>query len=584
VSLPSTVESSPDVDLALEVDEPRRPRRGRAFRIFSWTVSLATALLILYPLARALGNILGLTEGDLRIAELADVWFSSETAVLLLHTLILVTSSSVLALAVGIVFAWLNERTDARMGWIARILPIMSMFVPGIAAAIGWVFLASPDAGFLNQLLRNGLGLFGVQLDSGPINIFSWYGLIFVSTLVMTPYSYMALAGGLRSLDAGLEEAARVSGASVWETFRRVTLPNLKPAIGSAMLLNVTNGFALFAIPIILAPPAHIKIMVVEIVQSVVNVYPADLIKATALALLMTAIVLSSWALQRRVSRQGRFAVVGERGSRATPTPLGTWRLPARLIMLGYLLLTSVLPFGALVLVSLQGFWNPHIALDQLGLDNYTALFENQLVADGLRNSVVFGLVCATVGILVAALVSYVSSTQRSRVGGALDAVVRLPAALTHVLIGIAFLLAFVGAPFYWGGTIQILLLCYIVLHFPHASFYSTQAIQQIGPKLIEAARVSGATEGRTFVRILLPLMAPVLLAGWALLFVVTAAEITASVLLAGTNTPVVGYVILNLWGSGTYPLLAAIGVVITVVSSVITLTVLRAGERFRLI
>jgi len=205
VSIPSTVESSPRAHISAPSEVRGGRRRPSGFRVLAWTLGLATALLILYPLVMALGDVLGFTHGEIRLGQLVAVWRSSETWALLRDTVILVGSSGALALLAGACLAWLNERTDARMGWIAKVLPVMSMFIPGIAAAIGWVFLASPDAGFLNQLLRDALGLLGLDLQTGPINIFSWYGLIFVSALVMTPYSYLAIAGGLRSLDAGLE-------------------------------------------------------------------------------------------------------------------------------------------------------------------------------------------------------------------------------------------------------------------------------------------------------------------------------------------------------------------------------------------
>mgnify|MGYP001465266778 FL=1 len=119
-----------------------------------------------------------------------------------------------------------------------------------------------------------------------------------------------------------------------------------------------------------------------------------------------------------------------------------------------------------------------------------------------------------------------------------------------------------------------------MVIFLPQASFYANSAIQQIGPEMREAAEVSGARDWRVFLRVILPLMAPSLVAGWSLLFILSAGEINASAMLAGPGSPVVGQAILDLWTSGTFPLLAALSVVITAVSTTVVLTVLALGGR----
>ncbi|MBN3586057.1 hypothetical protein JYB64_27050, partial [Algoriphagus aestuarii] len=92
----------------------------------------------------------------------------------------------------------------------AEALPLMPLFVPAIAGSIGWVFLATPEAGFLNYWLRKLLALVGVHLQTGPLDIFTWPGLVFVYALYLTPYAYLAISSGLQSLDPALEEAAQV--------------------------------------------------------------------------------------------------------------------------------------------------------------------------------------------------------------------------------------------------------------------------------------------------------------------------------------------------------------------------------------
>jgi iron(III) transport system permease protein len=113
-------------------------------------------------------------------------------------------------------------------------------------------------------------------------------------------------------------------------------------------------------------------------------------------------------------------------------------------------------------------------------------------------------------------------------------------------------------------------------MYLPQATRAASSAASQVGRELAEASQVCGASPVRTLVRVLLPLMLPGLVAGWVILFVLMVQEVTASALLASTRTPVVGFVILDLWENGTFPQLAALAVIMTVISSVIVLTALR--------
>jgi iron(III) transport system permease protein len=248
--------------------------------------------------------------------------------------------------------------------------------------------------------------------------------------------------------------------------------------------------------------------------------------------------------------------------------------------MIGFLMLTSVLPLAALVLVSFEGFWSATIPWNRLGLRNYRSLFETPEVWSGLRNSVGLAVLCASITLLVGILV--VLTVRRSpRVpGSVVDAIAKLPATLTHIVIALAFIIAFAGPPFRLGGTYVILGMAYVVLYLPQATFYATAALDQIGKQLSEASYVSGASGSMTLRRVLLPLMAPSLMAAWSLIFVLMTGDITASSMLASTHTPVVGFMIMDIWGAGSFPLLAALGVLMTIVASAVVVVVMRFRDR----
>jgi len=554
---------------------PRPRRRLSTFTLVSWAAAAVVVFFVVYPVGRAFVGELGR-----ELPAILDVLAGAKTLEVIRNAVVAVAAGGGLAFLVGAVLAWINVRTDARMGWAAEALPLMPLFVPAIAGSIGWVFLASPKAGYLNHALRQVLALFGVQADSGPLDIFTWPGLVFVYALYLTPYAYLAISSGLQSLDPALEEAARVSGCGPARTLFRVTLPNLKPAMGAAVLQLITIGFALFSVPVVIGTSARIEVLPVSIVHAVTRQYPPDLVTALSMSLVLIVTVVVAWSVERRVMARGRFARIGGRGARAALVTLGRWKLPARLLVLGYLGATSVLPFLALLLVSFQGFWTPQVDLGALTTDNYVDLWGRLAVRRGITNSLLLALLTATITTLLSALLAYLSYRRRSVAGRLVDGVIKIPAAISHIVVGIAFLVAFAGPPFGWNGTLLLLVSAYVVIFLPQGSFYANSAIQQIGPEMREAAEVSGARDWRIFLRVVLPLMAPSLVAGWSLLFILSAGEINASAMLAGPGSPVVGQAILDLWTAGTFPLLAALSVVITVVSTAVVLTVLALGGR----
>ena len=248
--------------------------------------------------------------------------------------------------------------------------------------------------------------------------------------------------------------------------------------------------------------------------------------------------------------------------------------------MLGYLLAASALPVLALLVVALQPFWSPDIDVSEFSFRNLRLLFAPESsTAMALQNSVGLGIAGATVGIGVAAILTVHIRQRRGWFAQLIDGATNIPATVTHIVLGVAFIASLGQLPFI-RGTFFLLLIAYIVVYMPQASIASGSASEQIGTELTEAARTTGTSSMRTFVRITLPLMAPGLAAGWALLFVLMMGDLTVSALLAGNNTPVVGFVILTIWQNGTYSVLATLALVVTVISIVLVSTVILFARR----
>ncbi|MGN9780967.1 ABC transporter permease [Nonomuraea sp. ZG12] len=540
------------------------------FQITGTLLALLLGALAVYPLALVVIRPF-FTGGRLDLAPVRDMLAQPDLVTLLWHTAVVVGASGVAAMVIGSGLAWLNERTDARMGLLTDVVPLVPFLLPPIAGAIGWSLLASERSGYLNLALRPLLGIEGAR---GPIDIHSWYGIIFVYTIYQVPYVFMIVSAGLRNTDPAMEEQSRTSGAGPFRTLRRVSLPAVRPSLGAAALLMVWTGFGLFSIPAILAPQAGLDILSVRVVQLLSFTYPPETGVAVSLNLVVMLVVTFVWYAQTRMLRSSRNAGIGGKGARPRPIRLGRSRTPIRALIVAYLALTSILPLGGLALVSLTGYWSNSVDWTRLNLDAVVRTLTDTVTQEALVNSLMLGVAGATVGVLAAAVVSVLVRRSGRGTGMLVDAAIKFPPTLSHLVIAVGFVLAFSGAPFHLGGTLWILLLAYVSLHMPQATTASDAAISQVAPELTDASRVSGAGQARTFRRVTLPLMAPGLLAGWALLFVTIAGDISASAILAGTGNEVVGFRILEVFANGDYAMLGAISIMLTLATSLVVLPV----------
>ncbi|WP_051419699.1 ABC transporter permease [Paracoccus pantotrophus] len=561
----------------------RRMRPGGSsdwFSRLSAVLAVIVAAAILYPLAAVIYNVF--ITGGTSLPATVRAALASDILVVLRNTAVVIGISIVIATLIGAFLAWLVERTDIGMRGLTRFLPMVPLFVPPIAGAIGWILLASPRSGFINRWAQDLLSAVGIDITGPLVNIYSGAGLVFVFVIYLIPNVFMTISAHLRNLDPALEEAARMSGAGVWRTLFHVTIPSVRPAAIAGMLLCLIMGLSLFSLPAVIGGPARIELLSVRIVNLMIASYPPQTGMALVLALVVALVIgLASW-MQYRILNRGNFATIGGRGIGVARVALGVYRLPARFLFLAYLAASTLLPFFALAIVSLQPFWTPTITFANFSLRHYrTTLIESGYAKEAVLNSIWLGAAGATIGILLAAVIAFfIARNKGGFSASALDGITKLPGAVSHLVIGIAFIVAFSGAPFFLYGTTTILLLAYIVLYMPQATLSASTAMHQVGRQLGEAALMSGASQGRTFLRITLPLMLPSLVAGWTLLFVLMSGDITASAMLAGNRNPVVGFVILDLWGGGSFPQLAALGTVMTLLSSAVVLLTMRLSRQ----
>jgi iron(III) transport system permease protein len=564
-----------------DAERPRRRRRTRTspFRTVTVVLALLFVASVLYPFYKIVSTML-YQNGNFTTKAFSEFFHTDDVGASIVNTLIVVAASSAIAIVIGGTIAWLNERTDARMGAVSDFLPMIPFLFPAIASAIGWVFLLSPHAGYVNAIIRTLLGHVGIHMVTGPFNIYSMYGLIFVYVLHQVPFTFLMISSGLRTMDTQLEEQSWMCGISPRATLRRVVLPAMAPSVFGALLLVVWSGFGMYAVPQTIAAPAHIHIMSVSIVAYLQQDFPPKYGSAVVMSMIMVLLIAVVWIASRRVASRARFASVGGRGSRAPRRSLGFWKWPIRFALIFWAMLGTLLPAIALLLVAMNGYWTVHIRWTHLNFASFRgSVFQDTGTRLAAKDSFTIALIVASVGVVLASMLS-VMNRSRSKFMSALDGLIKLPVIISHLVLALGFILAFAGPPFKLVGTTTILLLAYLALFMPQGTIVTDPAAVQVGRELEEASELSGARTFRTYRKVFVPLMASSIAVAWGLLFVRVLGDLEVSALLAGPGNPTIGSQTLSLYETGNFSGVAALTLVLTLATVVVVVLMLGLSNR----
>jgi iron(III) transport system permease protein len=505
-------------------------------------------------------------------------YFDSDNARLLFNSLQFAVGAAALSLVVGTGLAWMNERTNTPFKALFFALAIIPLVIPGILFTVAWIMLASPKIGLINLALQ---GLFAT--DAVFVNIYSMAGMIWVDGLHYSPMAFLLMTAAFRSMDPSLEEQAALSGASVPQIARRITLRLAWPAALGALLILFVRSIESFEVPALLGLPVGIQVYTSSIYQAI-HEYPSRIGLAAAYA--VTLLLLTSLGIyaQSRLAREaGRFATVTGKGFRPRTIDLGNWRYLTAAIFILYFVVIVLLPFLVLVWSSLQKFYSAPswAALQRVSLDSYRAVLDNPQFADVVWNSVVLAFASAATVMLMSAVIAWV--VLRTKVPGRwmLDNLASLPLVFPGLVLGLAIMVCYLYVDIGVYGTLWIMFIAYITRFLPYGMRFNSTSMLQIHKELEESAAMSGAPWSMTFRRVVLPLLKPGLLAGFIYVMIVSIRELSSSILLYSPGSEVVSIMIWELWQNGQYVELSALGVMLIAALFVLVLLAQLLGRRF---
>jgi iron(III) transport system permease protein len=508
----------------------------------------------------------------------AAAYTSVETAKLFFNSVVFAAGTAAFSLTVGTALAWMNERTNTPFKGLFFSLALVPLIIPGILFTISWIMLASPKIGIFNLLLQ---GWFGT--DYVFFNVYTLSGMIWVDGLHYSPMAFLLMTAAFRSMDPALEESAAMSGANLWQVVRRITLALSWPAIFATLLILFVRAIESFEVPALLGMPGGVFVFTSAIFEAI-HRYPSQVGLAAAYGVTLLALTSIGIYFQSRLSASGhRYSTVTGKGFRPRRIDLGRWRYFTAAIFIVYFLLIVASPLLVLLWSSVQKYYSvPSMAaLQNLTLDPYRFVLSHPTFARAIWNSLLLCLGSATIIMLVTSVICWMVVKTRIPGRWLLDNLASLPIVFPGLVLGLSIMVFYLNFNIGIYGTIWILLLAYVTRFMPYGIRYNTASMVQIHKELEESAAMSGARWGSMFVRIVLPLLKPGLVAGWIYIAIVSLRELSSSILLYSPGTEVVSIMIWELWENGQYVELSALGVMLIVLLFILVQVAQFAGGKF---
>ncbi|KAA0971936.1 iron ABC transporter permease [Aureimonas fodinaquatilis] len=558
-------------DIAAAMPGERRP--VPAFRLGPETLVLGILALFVATISLAPLGRLALTaiapEGVLDLERAWSVLARPRVFTAAMNSLYVALASTLFAVVLGSIAALLTVHSNMRFkaAWVfGFVLPLL---IPPQVTALAWVQAFSPSSPVL--------GFFGLALTPGTRHpLYSAGGIIFLLGIYNAPLVFLTMRAALRRLPANLSEAARASGAGNFQLIFTILLPLARSGLYAGAAIAFVSAIGNFGIQAMLGIPARFPTLITLIYQQLNSYGPASLSDMASLSLLLSLMTVLALGLSGWLGGRGDVRV--EEGGRAVEINLGRGRPLVEAGAWLYLAATLLLPVSALVATSLVRGFGQELGWETLTLTNYAnALLYHASVRDAFTTSLVLTVSAVVLLSAISLVLAYFISWRKSLFVRLIQLAAELSYVLPGLILGVAMILFFLrplpllGFSIY--GTVWIILAAYLANFLALALRPMLGGFAQIDRSMEDAARVAGAGFFQRMRDIILPMLAPAVIAGGIIVFMSALNEIQVSILLVSSSARTIGPMIIFLEEGGSSTLAAAVGCLMILIVLVLMCT-----------
>jgi iron(III) transport system permease protein len=510
-------------------------------------------------------------------ANYIKAYADKEFYLLLLNSVYYALGTCTLTFLIGTFLAWVSERTNTPLKKLFMVMSLIPFIIPGILSTISWILLLSPKIGLINIAVKDVLGL-----ETAPFNIYTMWGMIFAESIHLYPLVFLLMSAAFRNMDTSLEEAAMTAGSSTFATFRTVTLPLMRPAMVSVLLINFIRGIEAFEVPALIGVPAKISVFTTKIFLAI-HQFPSDFGLAGAYAVTLLAISTVGVLIYGKITRrEERYATVTGKGYRPRVVDLGNWKWLTLGISCLIFLLAVILPIFVLLWSSFIPYYGvPSWELAaKMTWGNYQYILNYPLAATAFKNSFYLSVGTATLVMLLTSVIAWITVKTKLPGRAFLDSMAFIPIAMPGIVLGVSLIWVYLTLPIPIYGTIWVLLLAYMTKYIPYGIRAASASMIQINKELEEASLTAGGTWFQTFWKIILPLLMPGFTAGWIYISIIALRELSTSILLYSYNSTVLSIMAFDLWEGGQYTYVCALGVLMVLLLVAMAAIARKLGAR----
>ncbi|WP_135467718.1 ABC transporter permease [Crenalkalicoccus roseus] len=524
----------------------------------------ALFFLVVWPVAELLiTSFQARRTGEFTLSNYAAAYGRQRYVDALLNSLALGALAAAISAVMAVPMAWACSRTNMPGRGFAWLTVLAAFIIPPYLGAIGWILLAGPNSGWINQTWSLLTGS-----EASLVNVYTFWGLALVIALNSYPFIFIFTKSALDLISSEMEDAANILGAGTWTTTLKVTLPLVWPMMLAGIILVFLETIALFGTPAIIGIPARINVVTTQLWQFFEAPVRAEVAAAYAMPLLLITAALIG--LQKLLlSRKGYVSQTGKGGERRVIN-LGPWRW----VLFGWCVVVCVLsvvaPMIALVQASFSRAWGRGFSLDNLTLANYEfLLFGHDAARGAIVNTFVFSAASATLAMALALAIAYVVRRNLLPFGTALAFLCMAPFVIPGIVMAIGFYAAYAGPPLLLYGTATLMILAFTTRFLPIAYANGAAGMQMIHPEMEEAVRILGGGRLTAIRSVVAPLLKKALLGGWLLVFILATRELSAAIFLIGPHTRTISVLLYDLSEEGNFEVLSALGGILLVITLV---------------
>jgi iron(III) transport system permease protein len=542
----------------------KQPSRRIDFSVLTFVLlAVLLGVLVILPLFWLLYYAFRSDSGQLTFQNLTALFTDASLFQAYKRTIGMALGVAILTCLVATPMAWLVARTDLPCRRQIRMLVTASFVTPPFLGAIAYEILAAPNSGLVNVAYR---AIFDLGRSDRLVNIYTFTGLVFAIACFTFPYVFTLVANALDKVPSDLEDASSILGGKSLTTLRKVTIPLVLPAMLAGMLIAILQSLTMFGSPAILALPAGFHVVTTKIWSYFQ--FPARLGLAAATAIPLLLITVALLRAQKAILGSKGYTVLGGKSGTPRITELGRWKWAAIVFVFVVLCLTIFLPYAALLKTSFTKAVGDTVSLSTLTLRHWHfVLFEFSATRLALTNTLILGLLSATVVTAIALVVSYLSARRAIWGTQILGMLATAPVAIPGIVLGVGLFLSYANPTFQLYGTLWILLIAFVTIELPAGYQQISSAFTGVHPELEEASRILGASRLRALWQITAPLLRTSVIATWCFVFVGTIRELSATILLTTANTKLVSVIIYDLNESGDLGAICVLGIILLVAS-----------------